>query len=281
MPPWAVAEELGFEQRFGNRAAVDRHERAVRAAAVGVESAGDERLAGAALAGHEDRAVGVGDLFDEGQCAREQGALADDVVELAARLELGFQLPVLAAQTAVVDRFLGEPADDLEARILEGLLENPEGAGTQRFDGTLRRVVPGHDDAGQIGVVLVDPAHELEAGDPRHLDVAEDEVDSLGADDLHRLAGVPRERHRITRPKQDAFERVMIEHSVVDDEDPGLLQGVHSALRRGHARSRRGPRRRPSSRASDRVRGIGYVGVAPASPGRVKPRVGWELPKPR
>ncbi len=45
-----VAEQLALQQRLGNRRAVDRQERPVGAAAVLVEGAGDQLLAGAALA---------------------------------------------------------------------------------------------------------------------------------------------------------------------------------------------------------------------------------------
>ena len=48
-----VAEELRLEQRLGDRAAVDRHERPRRAPAVRVDRPRDELLAGAALADDE------------------------------------------------------------------------------------------------------------------------------------------------------------------------------------------------------------------------------------
>ena len=53
-----VAEELGFEQLLGNRAAVHGDEHALRAAAVVVDRARDQLLAGAALARDQHRAVG-------------------------------------------------------------------------------------------------------------------------------------------------------------------------------------------------------------------------------
>ena len=53
-----VAEELGFEQRFGERAAVDRHERPARAVAVLMNGARDQLLAGAALADDQHRRIG-------------------------------------------------------------------------------------------------------------------------------------------------------------------------------------------------------------------------------
>ena len=60
-----VAEELRLEQRFGNRAAVERDEPMRAARAVVVDRARDDLLAGAGLAGDENRAVGRGDGLEQ------------------------------------------------------------------------------------------------------------------------------------------------------------------------------------------------------------------------
>src|SRR5206468_3121120 len=52
-----VPEELALEQRLGERAAVDGHERPLAARAVRVDGTCDELLAGAALAEDEHRAA--------------------------------------------------------------------------------------------------------------------------------------------------------------------------------------------------------------------------------
>ena len=51
-----VAEQLGLEQRLGNRAAVERDEPLRAARAVVMDGARHDFLARAGLAGHEDRA---------------------------------------------------------------------------------------------------------------------------------------------------------------------------------------------------------------------------------
>src|SRR6185436_17840151 len=53
---FGVAEELALEKLLGNGAAVHRQERAFRAARALVDPAREHALAGAALAGDEDRA---------------------------------------------------------------------------------------------------------------------------------------------------------------------------------------------------------------------------------
>ena len=62
--PLHVAEELRFEQRFGQAGAVDRHERPLGARALRVDGRGDQLLADAALAGDQHLGVGARDALD-------------------------------------------------------------------------------------------------------------------------------------------------------------------------------------------------------------------------
>ena len=59
-----VAEDLAFEKRFGQGAAVDLHVDLVRPRGVALDGIGDQFLAGAALALDEDRGLAAGDLTD-------------------------------------------------------------------------------------------------------------------------------------------------------------------------------------------------------------------------
>ena len=59
-----MAEELGFEQRFGQRGAVDGDERRTAAGARGVNEPGDDLFAGTALAGDENLGVTAGGVVD-------------------------------------------------------------------------------------------------------------------------------------------------------------------------------------------------------------------------
>ena len=69
-----MAEQLGFEQVARDRAAIDRDERLARAAALGVDGAGDDFLAAAGRAGEEDGGVARRDLADEAPSAHDRRA---------------------------------------------------------------------------------------------------------------------------------------------------------------------------------------------------------------
>lgn len=64
--------------------------------------------------------------------------------------------------------------------------------------------------------------NELQAIDTRHLDIAEHEVDTLGAGDAERFAGIRGHRHLMSRSQQNPLEGASIEFLVVDDENGRL-----------------------------------------------------------
>ena len=77
-----VAEELAFEETFGEGGAVDFDEILVTAVARGVEGVGHKLLACTTLSGQEDRGADVGKRLDHRKDAADAGARADDPSEL-------------------------------------------------------------------------------------------------------------------------------------------------------------------------------------------------------
>ncbi len=75
--PLLVAEQFALGQRFGNRRAVDRHERLVAAAAEIVNRLGHDLLARAVLAQNQHRQIGVGHAANDRPQRLDGGALAD------------------------------------------------------------------------------------------------------------------------------------------------------------------------------------------------------------
>ena len=173
-----MPEQLRFEQLLGDRAAVHRDEPALDAAAVVVDRARDQLLAGAALARDQHRAVGARDLRHDVEHAAQRAAVADDVLEAVLRAQLALQRAVLGLEATVLDRLLDEPAHHVEVALVERLLEVPERARAQRFDRALGAAEARDDDAGQVGVDLVDLPHQLESVQARHAHVGDDEVEA-------------------------------------------------------------------------------------------------------
>ena len=84
-----VAEELAFHELAGDRAAVDRHERAGRARALGVDGACHQLLAGARLAADVHRRLAARHLGDRAAQGHHGLGLAE---QPAGFLRLGFAL---------------------------------------------------------------------------------------------------------------------------------------------------------------------------------------------
>ena len=89
-----MAEQFTFEQGLGDRGAVDRDERLLRAVAHAVDGMCQHLLAGAALAEQQNRDVGGRDLLDRAQDAGHLRARCDDPVHRRARRHL-FEAAVL------------------------------------------------------------------------------------------------------------------------------------------------------------------------------------------
>ncbi len=103
-----VAEQLRLDERLGDRAAVHRHERPLRARAVVVDRPREPLLARPALALDEHRRLGRRDAGDRLEDADEARVLADDVVEAEVALEprrvAPRRRPQARAQRRLLDR---------------------------------------------------------------------------------------------------------------------------------------------------------------------------------
>ena len=95
--PFLVAEQLAFEQRLGDRRAVDGDERLIAAAAEVVDRLADDFLAGAVFAEDQHRQVGVGDAANRRAQRLDRRAVAD---QLHAFGRLVDDLPVRVEQVA-------------------------------------------------------------------------------------------------------------------------------------------------------------------------------------
>jgi hypothetical protein len=148
--------------------------------------------------------------------------VADDVLEAVLGAQLALQRAVLRLEPAVLDRLLDEPAHDVEVRLVERLLEIPERARAQRLDRALGAAIARDDDAGQVGLDLVDLPHQLESVEPGHAHVRDDQVETALREDRQRLGGVACLADLMAHAREDPPERTAVELLVIDDEDVRL-----------------------------------------------------------
>ena len=102
--PADVAEQLAFQQRFGQGAAGDFDERLVAPAAAAMDGPGHQRLARAALAGDQHGGPGVGHGVDHVEDLQHAVVVADDVLHAEAEVELGLEGLVLFDHLLLVER---------------------------------------------------------------------------------------------------------------------------------------------------------------------------------
>ena len=143
-----VAEELRFQQVFGDGAAVDGDERLLGARAEIVQGAGEGLLAGAAFAEQEHGDVGGGEAFDGAADLQHRVRRGDDTLDRGGALDFGeaavFVLQFVQPQGAF--------DDGAQERDVGGLFAEIIGAGG---DGTKRVhavAVAGGDDDLEVGV---------------------------------------------------------------------------------------------------------------------------------
>ena len=186
--PAHVAEELRFEQRFRNRAAVERDEAMHAPRAVVMDGPRDDFLPGARFARDENRAVRRGDRFEQLEQPRHRPALADHALEPVALLELRPQVGVLRFQPALFERRVEHVQQLID---LKGLADEVPGAALDGFDGVFHRPVPGDDDGDDVRIAFdggFDDGGAVDAGEP---EVGDDDVEGeIGESREGRLARI-------------------------------------------------------------------------------------------
>jgi hypothetical protein len=167
-----VAEQLGFEQRFGNGAAIDRDEGLVGAGAGAVDGARQQFLAGARVAAQQHRGVRLGDHARLGQQLRHAIAAAHDLGAPALVARAGGR----AGGGAECER-LGDLLEQLAAIV--GLGEIGENAARGSLDRVGNGAVRGQQDHRQRGMALADLVEQLEPVAPGQAHVAEHQLRML------------------------------------------------------------------------------------------------------
>ncbi len=168
------------------------------------------------LADDEHIGVGVGhhlDLFEQALHGRR---LADKVAESSHLLQLTTKLQDLLLHHLLVFDGL---EDHLQARQVDGLGDVVLGSDLERLDRGVDRGVPGQDDHGDVGKLLLDAMKEIESAAVGELEVDDGHIGNQPGD------GVPARFDRIGKLRLVAPFLEDIGHSgagraiIIDDED--------------------------------------------------------------
>ena len=243
-----MAEELGFEQRLGNRRAVDGDKRRVGARAQRVQRAGEELLAGPALALEEHRRVRRRRPLQAREHFPQRQVVADQLRRAAPDRELLLEQQVLGHHPALFER-----ARDEQGQVIgiDGLGEKIERAFFHRGDGILDAPVRRHDDHRDVGVELLRRAQHAEPialGEPQ---VREHDGRAL-LEHPHGLGLIARLEHGMSLPLERVPEHRTQRVLVFDDQNLG--GSGHSG---GSQRSQ--PGGTPALRASSSMSAICFL----------------------
>jgi hypothetical protein len=195
-----VAEQLGLDQLFRDRGAVDLDERALAPHRLDVNGARDQLLAAAVLAVDQHAPVGGRGGRDLLAKHAHRGALADD---LGALLEARAQRGVLALEARVLERAADRDQDLLER---ERLLDEVVRAQARRLHRGLDGAVAGDHDHNRLGPCPLDLGEGLEAVHPVHPDVEERDVRQLVGEEPERVGAAADRGHAVALVLQHIAE---------------------------------------------------------------------------
>ena len=212
-----VTEQLAFEQIFRNRRAVDGQERPLAEAAVMVNRARDQLLAGAAFAGDEGGGVGGRELADELEYILHRLAAAND----AQIVILRFQQRLIGNDLFHVTRGFEPGGNKLfQFRHIKRLEQIIVSAQFHRFDGRLCRAVSGHHDHGKFGVRLTNPAQCLQAVHSSQTHIHDDQVGPDPRDQLQPFFAAGGGAQFNLRQIKNPAERILHVRFVIDQQQP-------------------------------------------------------------
>jgi hypothetical protein len=213
----------------GQGGAVGGHQLARGAAAVLVDVAGEQLLAGAALAEQQHGRRGAGRLLGHLERGAHDLAVADDRL-VGCGGELGPQLAVFGDEGVLVERLL-DGGDD--RRALERLGDEVVGAELHRGDRVLDGAVGGHHQDLDLGRDRLRGLEQVLAGHAGHAQVGDHHLHRVQAQHLERLLPGAGDAHVHVLLGQHLLQGVEDAGLVVDDEHGG----EDSAGRHGHGGS--------------------------------------------
>ncbi len=213
-----VAEQLVLEEVLGDRRAVDRDERPLRPRRELVQGAGEQLLAGAALAEQQHGRVARRRALERQHGVLERGVLAEHARQAETLLVVVLEQHELGEQPPPLDRAVEE---EQQVVGVDGLREEVGGAVLHRPHGLLDGAERGHHDDRGLGVGLERRVEHVEAAPRRQLQVGEDDEVALAREPAARLVRVGRLVDAVAARLEGLAQHRAKRLLVLDDQDVG------------------------------------------------------------
>ena len=216
-----MAEQRGFHQRLGDRAAIDGDERLGAALAGAVDRARDQFLAGAGFALDQRRDVGGRGFLGGAQHWPHRRRARDHVGECQCALAAALDAGEFAAQRARLQRVAQADLKPLRARRLD---DEVRGAGAHCRHHIVDAAVRGLHDHRDGAAGLAHLRQHAEPVEIRHHQIEHHAVDAgglrSGQESCRGVAAVERLRS-IAEALHHGLEQPALNRIVIDDENAG------------------------------------------------------------
>ena len=198
-----------------------------------MDGAGDQLLAGAALATDDDGAVGGGDGAD-GLLELAHGlALADEVIKRVALGGVALESGVLLAQVGTIHG-QGDGAEEIFEE-LGAFADVVEGSGVQSLDGNLRVIDGGDDDDHGVRRDAARVLEDIHAGDVGHAHIGDDNVIESGVNLAASLLAGGHRLHAVSLVLERDLQHLADGAFIIADQDVSHDYLLSSLRRRPRA----------------------------------------------
>jgi len=229
-----MPEEFGFEEGLGDGRTVDRHKGLIASRPAAMDRAGNDFLARSAFSADQHVGLAVGNLGDQLANAPNHGTVSDDCAISAVTPQLPSKSLVFTGEKLLLQRLFDH---DPQLVHLEGLRDVIVCAFFHRGDGGLgTRECSDHDDDG-FGRHFVCRVDEINPGAPRHLDVADHDIEFIVLE-MHECGiDIPCGDDVVALASEEDLEELLHTALVVNDENAGLRAQTVSPVRGSRIRT--------------------------------------------
>ena len=211
-----MAKEFTLQKFARDGATVDGNKGFLLAGAVEVHRPGDQFLAGAGFAEDEDGRIGLNNLFHLLEDRLHRRTAADHVGKMVFAAQLLAQVLILGNEAALFQGVVEENFQFFNVDRFSEVIKSPL---FHRLDCRLGRSVSGHEDDMGLRCLLFDPAQNIEAADPRHKEIGDDDGKGRLGEALQGIFAAVGGGNLIARLLQEEGEAIAVAAIVIDDKD--------------------------------------------------------------